>query len=46
MSPRLALWILWTALSLCLPGATRLEPCLCDGPGGLFDGAASASVAA
>ncbi len=40
MSPHLALWFLWTALSLCLPGATRLELCLCDGPSGLFDGAA------
>lgn len=40
MSPHLALWFLWTALSLCLPGATQLELCLCDGPRGLFDGAA------
>lgn len=40
MSARLMLWILWTALSLCLPGITRLELCLCDGPRGLFDGAA------
>jgi hypothetical protein len=38
MSARLALWILWTALSLCLPGMVRLELCLCDGPRGLFDG--------
>lgn len=39
MSPHLALWFLWTALSLCLPGTARLELCLCDGPRGLFDGA-------
>jgi hypothetical protein len=40
MSPRLALWFLWTALSLCLPAAARLELCLCDGPRGLLDGTA------
>lgn len=40
MSARLALWVLWTALSLCLPAAARLELCLCDGPRGLLDGAA------
>lgn len=40
MSPRVAFWVLWTALSLCLPGAARFELCLCDGIAGLFDGAA------
>lgn len=40
MPVRLALWVLWTALTLCLPAAARLELCLCDGPQGLFDGAA------
>jgi len=38
MSGRLVLWVLWTALSLCLPSAARVELCLCDGVGGLFDG--------
>lgn len=40
MSVRLSLWVLWTALTLCLPASARLELCLCDGPRGLLDGAA------
>lgn len=40
MSALRALWTLCTALALCLPGAVRLELCLCDGPLGLFDGRA------
>jgi hypothetical protein len=40
MSALRALWILCTALALCLPGVARLELCLCDGPRGLLDGTA------